>query len=38
MLIFFRTFHKKKVELKECRMGLDKETPEIKTDVESHST
>ena len=28
----------KMVGLRECRVRLDKEAPEIKTDVESHST
>ena len=31
-------FSQKKVGLKECRVGLDKGAPEIKTDVESRST
>ena len=34
----FSSFHKKKVDMKECRVELNKGAPEIKTDVESHPT
>ena len=37
ILLFFRTLHKKSGTEK-CSVGLDKGAPEIKTDVESHST